>query len=253
MIGVSSTKFCEESIESTLEKVSKEFGLWEIFSEGEQYLPLILKRLMSISKSYKVKYSIHAPIADVNIAALSERMREASTLELMAAMEQALELDVKTITIHPGIYSMVVHGQEQKSIERAKRSIRTLDRVIGEFGIGIAIENMPSFKFMLGQTAEQLNELIEGTEMGVCFDIGHANTTGQIDQMIDLFKDRIVNVHIHDNHGQQDEHLTIGEGNINFPPVLKRLSNYKGNYIIESKSLESAAESQKKLKAMLLQ
>ena len=243
MIGVSSTYFCEESVESTLEKVSKEFKLWEIFSEAEHYLPQVVGRVAQLSKSYDLKYSIHAPIMDVNIAALSERMREASTLELMAIMEQAIELNVKTITIHPGMYSMAINGQEKKSIEKAKRSIRTLDRVVSEFGIAIAVENMPSFRFMLGRKAEELNELVEGTNMGICFDIGHANTTGQIDKMIDLFKDRIVNVHIHDNHGEQDEHLAIGDGKIDFKPILKRLSGYKGNYIIESKSLESAVRS----------
>lgn len=251
MIGVSSTDFCEQNIEDSLDAISKEFGLWEIFSEGEHYLPLVLNRLGAAAPSYKMKYSIHAPIADVNIAALSERMREASTLELMATMEQAITMEVTTITIHPGLYSMVVHGQERKSVERAKKSIRTLDRVTGEFGVTMALENMPSFKFMLGQTAEELNELIEGTDMKVCFDIGHANTTGQIDSMIELFGDRLANIHIHDNNGDRDEHLTLGEGNIDFGSVIKRLRGYTKNYVIESKGLASAAGSQKILKELL--
>jgi len=251
MIGVSSTAFCEQSVEETLEAVSKEFRHWEIFSEGEHYLPHILGRFGSVAPSYDLKYSIHAPAADVNIAALSERMREASTLELMSTMEQAIQMEVTMVTIHPGLYSLIVRGQEKKSIERAKRSLRTLDRVTAEFGITMAVENMPSFRFMLGRTAQELNELVDGTGMGICFDIGHANTTGQTEKMIETFGDRIVNVHVHDNNGQNDEHLTLGSGTADIASAIKKMRGYGKNHIIESKSLGSAAESRDILSRLL--
>lgn len=251
MISVSSTSFCAENVEESLERISKEFDHWEIFSEGEHYLRQILNRFGVAAPSYKMKYSIHAPIADVNIAALSERMREASTLELLDTMEQAILMEVKMVTIHPGLYSLVVSGQEQKSIEKAKKSLRTLDRLTADYGVTMAVENMPVFKFMLGRTAAELNDLVDGTDLKVCFDIGHANTMNEIDNMIDLLGDRIANIHIHDNNGEQDEHLTLGEGNIDFQSVIKRLGRYKGNYVIESKSLESAVKSRDILKKML--
>ncbi|MDR0334368.1 MAG: sugar phosphate isomerase/epimerase [Methanomassiliicoccaceae archaeon] len=251
MIGVSSTLFCTERIEDTLAKVAKEFGHWEIISEGEHYLPHVMRRLEAAAPSYKVKFSIHAPISDVNIAAVSERMREAATLEIIASMEQAIQLNAKTITFHPGLRSMVIPGLEARTIENAKRSVRTIDRLMNEFGITAAIENMPSFRFMIGSKAKELAEIIDGTNIGVCFDIGHAHTVNQIDEMIDTFGDRIKNIHIHDNTGLNDDHMTIGEGSIDFNKVLKRLSGYKGNYIIESRTLESAVTSRDLLKGML--
>jgi len=249
MIGVSSTNFSAQNIEDTLSEVSKEFELWEIFAEGEHYLPYVIKRFASVAPSYNMKYSIHAPISDINIASLSERMREASTLEMMATMEQAIEIGVNVVTIHPGVYSMTVPGQEPKSIEKAKRSLRTLDRVTAEFGIKMAVENMPSFKFFLGQRAEELKELVDGTDIRICFDIGHANTTGEADNIIDMLGDRIANIHIHDNMGDKDEHMTIGDGTTDFMK-LRRLPKYRGNYIIESRDLGSAVESQKRIRKM---
>jgi len=249
MIGASSTNFSAQNIEDTLREVSKEFELWEIFAEGEHYLPYVLKRFAAVAPSYDMKYSIHAPISDMNIASLNERMREASTLEMMATMEQAIEIDVNVVTIHPGMYSMTVPGQEQKSIEKAKRSLRTLDRVTAEFGIKMAVENMPSFRFFLGRRAEELMELIDGTDMRICFDIGHANTTGEADNIIDLLGDRIANIHVHDNMGDNDDHMTIGDGSTDFTK-LRGLSKYRGSYIIESRDLASAVESKKRLRKM---
>jgi len=251
MIGVSSTTFCTESVEESLVKISKEFSHWEIMSEGEHYLPLIMRRLEAIAPSYNLKFSIHAPISDVNIAALSERIREAAVMEVIASIEQAVELNVNTVTLHPGYQSFAVDGLRSRSFEKAKKSIRTIDRLMNEFSIVACIENMPSFKFMIGQTAKEMSELLDGTDMKICFDIGHANTTNQIDEIIDVLGDRIKNVHIHDNEGANDDHMTIGDGNIDFRHVLKKLSKYKGRYVIESRSLESAVISRERLKTLL--
>ena len=251
MIGVSSTRFCSDNLEESLMNISKEFDHWEIVSEGEHYLPLVLGRLKAVAPSYNTKFSIHAPISDINIASLSERIREASTLEIIAAMEHAIELSVDTVTFHPGLRSVVVPGQETKSMEKAKKSIRTIDRLMNEFGIVAALENlpmMPAFGFMIGKTAKEMAELVDGTDMKICFDIGHANTVGQIDDIIDMLRDRIVNVHIHDNNGSNDDHMTIGDGNIDFKKTLSKLSKYSGRYIIESRTLESAVTSRERLK-----
>ena len=132
----------------------------------------------------------------------------------------------------------------------AKKSLSSIDRISAEYGVRIAVENMPSFPFMLGHTAEEMNDLIGMTNLGFCLDIGHANTTGQIDELIKTFRDRLVNVHIHDNNGEMDEHLTLGEGNIDFKRIIESLKGYTGNFIIESKSFPSAVDSQDYLKSL---
>ena len=146
---------------------------------------------------------------------------------------------------------MAVPYMEEKAMEKAKRSLSSIDRIASEYGVRIAVENMPSFPFMLGQTAEELNELIGTTNLGFCLDIGHANTTGQLDELIKQFRDRLINIHIHDNRGEHDEHLTLGEGNIDFKGVISKLNGYSGNYVIESKSFPSAVESQDYLRPLL--
>ena len=250
-IGISSPSFCTYPYEDVLEGISKIFSHWEIVSEADHYLPMIGLSLESMMKSYDITYSIHAPFNDINIASLNESVREMSVIELIKIMNMASELDIKTVTIHPGLYSMVVSGLEDRSVMAAKRSLRTLDRMAQECGVRLCVENMPGFKFFLGQTADQMSELLEGTNLPICLDIGHANTTGQLNEIIDTLGNRIMNVHIHDNDGKQDQHLTIGEGTVDFDDCLKRLSSYGGRYIIECKTLESGSESQDRLSRLL--
>lgn len=250
-IGVSSPEFCRYPFEDVLEGVSKMFSHWEIVSEADHYLGAIATSLESLKDSYNLTYSLHAPFNDINISSLNESVRETSVIELIKIMNISAELDITTVTIHPGLYSMVVSGFEERSIANAKRSLRTLDRMAQECGVKLCVENMPGFKFFLGHTAEQMAELVEGTSLPICFDIGHANTTDQIDEITDVLGSRIRNVHIHDNNGEQDQHLTIGDGTVDFDNCLRRLSNYGGRYVIECKSLESATESQDRLIRLL--
>ena len=252
MIGVSSTEFSAYMFEEVIAEVSKVFDHWEIFAEAEHRIQSIEARLMDLLPSYsKLSYSIHAPISDINIGSLNERIREDSILEILTTAETAANLNIELITIHPGLTSMSVPYMEEKAIEKAKRSLSAIDRISSEYGVRIAVENMPAFPFMLGRTAEELKELIGTTNLGFCLDIGHANTTNQIDDLIKEFKDRLINVHIHDNHGEHDEHLTLGEGNIDFKKVIDSLKGYTGNYVIESKSFPSAVESQDYLRPLL--
>lgn len=251
MIGVSCSGFSARPLEEVMEEVSQEFNHWEIVSEAEHSIGYIWERLKSAMGCYDMSYSLHTPISDVNIASLSERMRESSVLEMIANTEIASALDIRMITVHPGLESMSVPGMKEKSIENAKRSLRILDRAAMEYGVTLAIENMPGFPPMLGKTAEELNSLVEGTNLGVCFDVGHAHINDQTEEMVTTFKDRIVHVHVHDNSGESDEHLTVGDGTVDFPRVMRSLTGYPGKYVIESNSLASAVESKKRLSILL--
>ncbi|MBR7005605.1 MAG: sugar phosphate isomerase/epimerase [Candidatus Methanomethylophilaceae archaeon] len=250
-IGVSCTAFSANPVEDWVIPVFEEFDHWEIFSEAYHSVLYCLGEMEEVLPSYDMTYSIHAPICDVNVAAVSDCIREASLNEVVRTAELASDLEITMFTVHPGLFSMSVPGIEERSLEIARDSMRFLDRAAAEYGVTFAIENMSDLPFFIGRTADQLASIIEGTDLSVCFDIGHANTTGQIDAMIDAFSDRIANVHIHDNMGDRDSHLTIGDGNIDFRHVLKRLSPYGGNYIIESKDFDSAVESQSRLESLL--
>ncbi|MBE6517573.1 MAG: sugar phosphate isomerase/epimerase [Thermoplasmata archaeon] len=251
MIGVSSPSFSSYPIEDVLPGLARFFKHWEIVSEAEHQLPLIAPRLAMMMENYDMTFSLHAPFCDINIASLNERIRESSVMEIINMVEYAVNMNMRTVTFHPGLYSMAVPDMQERSVMNAKRSLRMLDRISEEYGVIMALENMPSMPFMLGHTAEEMSFLIDGTNLPICFDVGHANTVGEIDKIIDALGDRIVNVHIHDNDGTADKHMTIGDGNIDFEACIKKLGRYMGNYIIESRSLESAVESLDRISLLL--
>lgn len=251
MIGMSCTEFAKEDFEDTWRKVSKEFSHWEIFSEGKQMIASVKDMFLRDRDLYDMTYSLHTAIADTNAGAVNDILRKATFDEFYSEMQCARDMDLQTVTIHPGIVNLACTGLRERSVECARHTMKSLDRASADLGVKVVIENMPKMPIMLGETAEELAHIVEGTDLSICFDIGHANTTGQIEAMIDTFSDRIANVHIHDNMGERDEHLTLGEGSIDFQHVISMLKGYTGNYIIESKNLDSAVRSKKVLERLL--
>ena len=251
VIGVSCPDFGKTPFPEALSRISKEFRHWEIFSELEHYAPLVSLEHSDLVRGSDLTFSVHTGIADINVASNNERLREAAVANIVAEMKAANDLDIDTVTVHPGIINLAVKGVRDRSIAQARISMKEIEHYSAEYGLYTCIENMPNFPVMLGIQADELNEIIDGTDLSVCFDIGHANTSGQIDRMVELFGDRIRNIHIHDNLGEKDDHLTIGDGRVDFGHVLGLLRNYRGRYIIEARSLESAVESQARLRKLL--
>ncbi|MBE6514234.1 MAG: sugar phosphate isomerase/epimerase [Thermoplasmata archaeon] len=243
MMGISCTHFSRDPPKDWLDRIVGEFELWEIVSEADHNIIYNFEEFAELLPCYDLSYQVHAPFCEANPAAFSPVMREASIRELVSVIKAASDLDIPHVTVHPGTSPLAVGGLQDRGAEIARESMRDIDAAAKEYGVTVGIENMPELPFMLCRRAEDLARMIEGTDLGVCFDIGHANTAGQIDAMFDLLGDRVTNVHIHDNRGMADEHLTIGDGNIDFERHLPRLEALSCNLVIESRNFESAQES----------
>jgi sugar phosphate isomerase/epimerase len=91
---------------------------------------------------------------------------------------------------------------------------------------------------------EELIGMTEGIEgIGMTFDFGHANTVGKVSEFLQQVQ-RADHVHIHDNHGAADQHLALGDGNINWETAGKKIAtDYSGVVVIEGRSIEEAKRS----------
>ena len=61
------------------------------------------------------------------------------------------------------------------------------------------------------------------TDIGVCFDVGHANLAPGVKHAFETLKDVIRTTHVHDNHGEKDEHLWPCEGSVDWKETIELL------------------------------
>lgn len=249
MIGFSCPPLCYYPVNEVIEEIAKNFSLWEIVAEHFHHPSLAGKELNALLPSYSLKMQVHAPLSDINIASISRSVREASIRELKEAISFARQIDADVVTLHPGHKSPMTIEHEEIVFSLTKEALFELEKYAEEMGVKLGLENMPDMSVAICKTPQQISQLLNNTAIGVCFDIGHANTNQNIDDFFEL-RDLFVNVHIHDNDGKKDAHATVGEGNIDFKRLCPKFSSYAGNFIIEARTIESGIRSKQRLSAL---
>ena len=89
-------------------------------------------------------------------------------------------------------------------------------------GVKLLIENLQN---EVTQSANILEILSSGhlRDIGVCLDVGHAYLGEGVAATLAALKPLLRSSHLHDNHGEKDEHLWPGDGNIAWDEVFEGL------------------------------
>ncbi|MEI6796067.1 MAG: sugar phosphate isomerase/epimerase family protein [Methanomassiliicoccales archaeon] len=250
MIAMSSPALSLRPFQEALEFVARRFPAWEIVGEGQHFLPDIEKEFLELTPSFDLRYSAHTPLSDVNIGSLNPRMRRAALNEVLQSIAAAGRMGITPFTVHPGFITPLGQLNKEGAWNATRASLEEAEKAAREAGVTLALENMPNMPISMLTNPDDLMRMLEGTELRVCWDIGHAHTTNNIKEYLPYWR-RFANVHIHDNDGRHDQHLPLGEGSIDFPPILQRLKGYEGNFVIEARKVEGAEVSRLRLEKML--
>ncbi|MDO9324178.1 MAG: TIM barrel protein, partial [Methanoregula sp.] len=94
--------------------------------------------------NYPLTYSVHAPCSEVNIAAVSERIRSASISVLGDVLAVSARIGAEHVVVHPGFspYEQV----RDRSTASLIHSLDELVRLQEEHGVRICVENMGAWE-----------------------------------------------------------------------------------------------------------
>lgn len=173
-------------------------------------------------------HSLHSPTernfaegrdsgASISIAD-TERIRRIDAVdEVKRALEVAERIPFRYLVQHMG---HTRDAFDPRKMDAAFTSLELLTVFAKARGVTIALENTPS---ELG-SPEALSKFVEEThlrDLRFCFDIGHANLEPGVVPAFEAMRDLVVTTHIHDNHGEKDEHLLPYDGAINWDAALR--------------------------------
>ena len=226
----------------------------EIVDDGIQELnKKRVAALKEAAKSCGLEYTLHAPFADINIASPSKSILNASLKRLKQSMAYANELDAKVWVFHPGAKTGISQFYAGAEWKQNVLSIQELYLASEEYGLNIALENLPGKYWFLMHKPEEFTRFYRETNLpiGIVLDLGHAHLEAQIEPFFNLLADKIVHVHASDNDGSDDQHLGIGKGKIDYEWFKQTVNKigYDKTVIIES--ITDVPESIKKLKQLL--
>jgi len=152
----------------------------------------------------------------------TERVRRLDAVdEIKRALEVAERIPFRCIVLHLGA------SREEADPRRYDAAFNSLEHLVvfaKQRGVTIALENTP------GELASpsNLRHFIEDTrlrDLRLCFDTGHAHMEAGIEPSFDTMRELVVTTHVHDNHGEKDEHLLPFEGTIDWNAALATMSH----------------------------
>lgn len=177
-------------------------------------------------------HSLHAPMynddcwgrsgpqAIIDITHPTKAKRIAMVDEVKRAIEMADLIPFRYLIQHLG-----VTGQEfdEHRLDAAFSSLEELKVFAGQRGVELLLENTPNEM----STGERLNYFLQSTHLNLnyCFDVGHAHMNTGVDAEFEVMKERIRSTHIHDNNGQEDQHLFPPAGTIDWPKAMRLLTS----------------------------
>ncbi len=176
--------------------------------------------------------SLHAPTErnstrgpgsglSVSISEPERIRRQEAVDEVKRALDVAETIPFRYLVQHLGSSRQPA---DQRNFDAAFGSLEQLVVFAKHRGVTIALENTPS---EIG-TPASLTQFVKETHLSdvrFCFDIGHAHVEGGVLPGFHAMRERIVTTHIHDNHGEKDEHLLPWEGTIDWDAALGELAS----------------------------
>jgi sugar phosphate isomerase/epimerase len=175
-------------------------------------------------------HSIHAPIVDAirdgkwvgsySNAADDEVRRSAAIAESEAALAVARTIPFRYLVTHLGMPAgeQVPSGDNQAAA--ARRSVEQLAGQAAALHVQVALEVIPNALSSAAALVALIEEDLEGLDVGICLDYGHAHVMGDIGEAIETVSGHLLTTHVHDNGGRRDEHLVPYAGSIDWDVAM---------------------------------
>jgi sugar phosphate isomerase/epimerase len=150
-----------------------------------------------------------------------ESIRKACFNELRRCAGIFSSLGATIMNIHPCYYCPPV--MKEDLVRLNVQALKPLAEMAGSHGLTLILEN---FKAPFDSVATYSRLLEEVPGLQIHLDFGHANL-GKDDatSFCTQLGEHIRHVHFSDNHGQEDEHMPLGMGNIDWEKAVSALKS----------------------------
>jgi sugar phosphate isomerase/epimerase len=215
------------------------------------------KRLLKALDRKKMELVCHLP-SFVYTADLTHGLREASLNEVIKSLEVAAELGCLKAVLHPSyIMGLGIFVMDQ-SREYALESLNAIMEKADQLDLLLCLENLFPKVHSLMEPEDFAEIFVKFPNLKMTLDTGHAHIQDpegkRAIKFIERFPDKIEHIHVSDNLGEEDNHLPVGAGTVNFHGIVKALKGigYNDTITLEvfSKDRDYLKISRNKIAAM---
>jgi sugar phosphate isomerase/epimerase len=186
--------------------------------------------------------SIHAPFMDLSPGAVDAKVRAVTIDRFSRVLDVSEVLLPEVAVFHSGYEKWKYALKADLWLEKSLETWKPLNDRAAAIGVKIAIENI------FEDEPSNLKLLMEGMaseNFGICLDTGHFNLFSKVplEEWMDALNPHIIELHLHDNNRQADQHLAMGEGVFDFKKFFGLLQNKGCIYTLEAHTPEAVLQS----------
>ena len=190
-------------------------------------------------------HSIHAPIVErmekgrwvgaFSNASSDESRRKQAVAEAQAVLALAAQIPFRYLVLHLGVPTTEQQHASDNQAGAARRSVEEIAAAAERVNVRVAVEVIPNALSDAASLALLVEEQLEGLDVGVCLDYGHAHLMGDLGEAIEELSGHMWTTHVHDNHGKKDDHLPPYAGTIDWDAAMMETQKigYDGRLMLE--------------------
>ena len=189
-------------------------------------------------------HSVHAPafealrngkwVGTFSNASSDDGRRRAAIAEAEAALALAKHAPFRFLVTHLGVPASEAVGADNHR-DAARRSVEDLVALAAAVNVRVAIEVIPNPLSSASDLCDLIEEDLDGLDVGVCLDYGHAHLMGDLGEAIETLSGHLLTTHVHDNGGRRDDHLVPFAGTIDWDAAMMSTQKigYDGIFMLE--------------------
>lgn len=223
----------EKEYTGQIKDLSKKFGFIEIgFGEMEKQRQEIDEdKINQLRDKKDLGLIVHLPFRQP-IATTVEQFNNAAIDYLEELTEYASSMGAEKAVVHANIR----YGQDKEEVrETVISQMKKLDEIGEKNSVEICFENIP-FEDSRAFDLDEFGNILRERSLSMCFDIGHAVAeVGQKEtiEFLEKYSEVVSHIHIQDARDRQDQHLSIGDGEIDFKPICSQFQDFEGTASLE--------------------
>ncbi|MBP6874989.1 MAG: sugar phosphate isomerase/epimerase [Candidatus Eisenbacteria bacterium] len=181
-----------------------------------------LERLAIELRRNKTKVIARLPHHDLKLASHDKMILQHSMEAIQEGLEIGKILGARIAIFHSGFSNHVRPDEIDWWVEQSVTSLRDLVARAKEEEVIVALRNTWESD---EQVLARLFEAVDSPWFRFCCDVGHAACFSQFapEDWIVQFRERLVNLHFHDNDGISDLHQVCGKGVVGFDVIYETI------------------------------
>lgn len=184
----------------------------------------ILEKYTTLLKGYQGNITLHGPYIDLKATSFDPLVQGVFLDRARRILDIAKILKAQYIVFHSDYEKKSRYDNNYNDffLQQSISVWRTLVQDFEKARVTALIENVHNPD---GSIIAAIIDSIDSPYLGACLDVGHAHVFGKVplQDWIYCYGNCLKYVHLSDNHGEEDEHLPLGKGNIQLSAFFTEL------------------------------